>query len=286
MGRVSRRSPGLCLLPRLPRYWAALPQRPRHPVAFIDYGIPDGADPEDIELVAACHPAVGYTIDRRALDAARLDFKDDPAGWARAYANVTTGVREYAFPPAAWTECGAGAADPPADVQVAVDVTPDGSRLAIGVAYPLPGGVDVELAYAGERDTSSVALLARIATRHRTPVDYDPSNPAVLAVIDDLARLHPTVETRAIAYQHVAGACGTLTRHVLARTLRHHHQPDLDEAAKVAVKRPAGDGGIRWSRSRSQGSIAELYAVTLAARAALATPKKKKPVARAGRSAG
>lgn len=73
---------------------------PNSRVCFIDYGIPEGGDPEDLDLVAACHPAVGYTIDRAALEAARVDFSKDPAGWARAYATITTGAREFAFPPA------------------------------------------------------------------------------------------------------------------------------------------------------------------------------------------
>ena len=251
-------------------------------VCFIDYGIPEGGDPEDLDLVAASHPAVGYTIDRRALEAARLDFSNDPAGWARAYATVTTGAREFAFPPAAWTECGSPAVDPLGAVQLAVDVTPDGSRLAIGGAYTVDGNLDVELIYAGDRDGSALGLLSRLATAHRGPIHYDPQNHAALALDDDLARLHPNTETQAVAAANVAAACGTMTRHVLSRTLRHHHQPDLDDAAKVAVKRPAGDGGVRWSRSRSQGSIAELYAVALAGRAALATPAKRRPVARAG----
>lgn len=257
---------------------------PNSRVCFIDYGIPAGGDPEDLDLVAACHPAVGYTIDRRALDAAKLDFANDPAGWARAYATVTTGAREFAFPPAAWAECGAPATDPGA-VQIGVDVTPDGSRLAIGAGYTLPnGGVDVEVVYAGEPDRSALALLARLSAAQRAPLQYDPLSLATLSVMDDLARLHPDVETQAVAGPQVAAACGTITRHVLARTLRHHHQPDLDAAARVAVKRPAGDGGIRWSRSKSQGSIAELYAVALAGRAALAVPARRKPVARTGGS--
>ena len=256
---------------------------PNSRVCFIDYGIPEGGDPEDLDLVAACHPAVGHIIDRAALEAARVDFSKDPAGWARAYATITTGAREFAFPPAAWTECGKPRTDPPGTVQIGVDVTPDGSRVAIGTAYTLPdGGVDVELVYADDVDAAALSLLARLYTANRSPIQYDPQSIAALALVDDLARLHPGTETQAVAGSHVAAACGTITRHVLARTLQHHHQPDLDAAAQVAVKRPAGDGGVRWSRSRSQGSIAELYATALAARGALATPAKRRPVARAG----
>ena len=254
-------------------------------VCYVDYGIPAGGDPEDLDLVAACHPAVGFTIDRRALEAAKLDFANDPAGWARAYATVTTGAREFAFPPAAWTECGSPAIAPAGVIQLGIDVTPDGSRVAIGGAYTLPnGGPDIEVIYAGTPDRSALSLLARLAGTQRVPIQYDPASLAALSLLDDVARLHPDVATQAVSGPQVAAACGTVTRHVLARTLRHHHQPDLDQAAQVAVKRPAGDGGIRWSRSKSQGSIAELYAVALAARATLAAPAKRKPVARAGTS--
>ena len=255
---------------------------PRSRVAYIDYGVPAGGDPEDLALVAACHPAVGHTIDMEALEAARDDFRNDPAGWARAYATVTTGAREFAFPPAAWTECIVGATDTPPS-HYAFDVTPDGARLAIGAAHVTSGELgelDVELVYAGENDPAAWALLSQLT---REPV-YDPRNDAALGVVDELARRHPHLTPAPMPAAGVAAACKSITRHVLARTLRHHAQPDLDAAAAVAVKRPALDGGYTWHRAKSQGSIAELYAVTLAGRAASATPALRKPVARAGRS--
>ena len=113
-------------------------------VAFIDYGIPADADPEDLDLIARCHPAYGVLkpdgqpfLDRRGLEAARSDFAKDPAGFARAYGNRATGAREAAFPPGAWDECGTGRPTArPAGVTVAADVTPDGERVALVAAWP------------------------------------------------------------------------------------------------------------------------------------------------------
>ena len=158
-----------------------------------------------------------------------------------------------------------------------------GIRGTASEIYPAAGDLgelDVELVYAGENDPAAWALLAQLT---REPV-YDPRNDAALGVVDELARRHPHLAPAPMPAAGVAAACKSITRHVLARTLRHHAQPDLDAAASVAVKRPALDGGYTWHRAKSQGSIAELYAVTLAGRAASATPALRKPVARAGRS--
>src|SRR5699024_2112668 len=44
--------------------------------AFIDYGIGDDVDPEDIDAIAAAHPAYGHTIHRQSLVDAYEDFRD------------------------------------------------------------------------------------------------------------------------------------------------------------------------------------------------------------------
>lgn len=247
-------------------------------VAFIEYGIPFDSDPTDLDNIYAHHPAAGTKLfTREALDAAWIDFRKDPAGFARAYGTVPTGAREAAFPPGAWAECGTGRpSTPPTPAGIAVDVTPDGTWAAIAIADTAGTRVAAEIAWAGEtRDAAK--YIDRLP---RQPIAYAATNTANLELVDELTRLGRKVTP--VGLPNVASACNRITRLVLTRELAHYHQPDLDAAVEHAMKRDAGDGGFIWSRAKSHGSIAELYAVTLAVHQATANPARK-PVARVGR---
>ena len=250
-------------------------------VAYIEYGIPEDADPEDLDTIAAYHPAIGHTIDMAHLVAARADFGADSAGFARAYGTRDTSARVAAFPPGAWTECGRGRTDPDTDrIALAIDCTPDGRRLAVAAAWPTSTGVTVELLYAGP-PTQTATDIVRAAAGRDLEVTFDPQSVGTIDVVDDVTAAGVTC--KAITAAQMGAACAAITRHVLARTLTHHHQADLTAAADIAAKRPLLDGGFAWTRAKSGGSICELVAATLAVRAAGApTPTRRKPVARSG----
>jgi hypothetical protein len=71
-------------------------------VTLFDWGIPYDGDPDDLDLIERHHPAIGHTIEREFLVAAR-EAMPDPAEYARAYGNVPTGGTETIIPAAAWT---------------------------------------------------------------------------------------------------------------------------------------------------------------------------------------
>jgi hypothetical protein len=71
--------------------YAALPG-----VALFDWSLPDDADPTDLEVVAAHHPAYGITIGEDALRAAQATLP--PGEFARAYGNRQTGAGERVIP--------------------------------------------------------------------------------------------------------------------------------------------------------------------------------------------
>ena len=108
---------------------------PSSRVCFIDYGLRDGEDPENLQTILDRHPAYGHTIDYGAIAAARAEFADDPAGWARAYGNIPTRARDSIWPAALWTELGGPRLDPPARRGLSFDLTPLGDRYAIGAAW-------------------------------------------------------------------------------------------------------------------------------------------------------
>ena len=63
--------------------------------AIIDWGLPEGDDPTDVEAVIAAHPAVGHTIRPQAIHDAAANMK--PHEFARAYANIRTATRVAVF---------------------------------------------------------------------------------------------------------------------------------------------------------------------------------------------
>ena len=262
---------------------------PTSRVCFIDYGIGDDVDPEDIDAVAAAHPAVGYTIDRAALVDALNDFKADPKlggvlGFARAYGNRATRTREAAFPPALWQAAGRPRPTVPARVGLAVDVTPLGDRAAIGAAWrDEDDALWLEVLYSGPTTRDLPQLLHRLASSYRVPVGYDPTSIGVLEVLDAMAKITPAVKAEALTSAQYGSACLTVDKAVRGGTARHSHQADLNTAVDVATKRPLGDGAFGWGRKTSAGCIAELVAVTVAARMFATQPKPlAKPVFYAG----
>jgi len=258
---------------------------PEARVCFIDYGLRDGEDPEDLQTILDRHPAYGHTIDLGAIMAARAEFADDPSGWKRAYANIPSRTRESIWPEALWTELGGPRLDPPARRGLSFDLTPLGDRYAIGAAWrDLADRPVVDLVDAGTPRRDLPELLAALARAGGVPLDYDPRSPATLEVVDAIGRLDgPEVELRPVAAAAYAGACVTFARAVFDRQLRHFHQAELDDAQAAATKTPYLDGGYGWARKKATGSIAELVVATLALRAYDTLPAApRKPHARAG----
>ena len=258
---------------------------PNSRVCFIDYGLRDGEDPEDLDAILRRHPAYGHTIGLPAIEAARAEFADDPAGWARAYGNVPTRARESIWPDSLWTELGGPRLDPPGRRGLAFDLTPLGDRYAIGAAWRDTGDRPVvDLVDAGTPGRDLPDLLVALARAGQAPLDYDPRSPATLEVVDAIGRAAPDVQLRPVATNAYAGACVTFARAVFDRQLRHFHQAELDQAQAAATKSPYLDGGYGWARKKATASIAELVVATLALRAYDTMPAPpRKPVGRAGR---
>lgn len=262
---------------------------------LIDYGLQDDDDPEDLDLIAARHPAYGHTITMQALLDAREDFENDPllggaAGWARAYGNVATRARTAAIPAKVWSDAGKPLPQLPADLRrgLGLDVTPTGARAAIGGAWLDDAGVrHLEVLHAGRTDRELPALLVQLAQRNGAPIVVDRGSFGSLEVTDAIERI-PERDRRGVVVQFLsmaeyAQACGTVDRGLRDGTVVHHNDRDLDAAVEVATKRVLGDGMFGWGRMGSTGSICELVAVTVAAKGLdQLPPEKSKPRARAG----
>jgi hypothetical protein len=267
---------------------------PHTRICFVDYGIPDDADPEDLDVVAAWHPAVGYTIDRSFIAAARRRFRkqvngiwvDDVAGFARAYGNRPTRARIAAFDPVLWGRCGHPFRDRPARVGIAFDVTPRGDRGAVVAAWRDANNRPHLEVLKEEPGTDWMPkYVAEQCRTYRSPAGYDTGGVETLAVADKLARRHKSVEHHGTNLEEYAIACAELSRWVTAAQLVHFRQEPLDEAVQVAARRPVKDGGWVWGRSSSTGSIHPLAAGTVALRIFDTLPSVSRPRIVTARSA-
>lgn len=237
-------------------------------IAYFDWGIGENDDPEDLDVIAAAHPAYGHTVTRQALEAAREDFGDDVAGWARAYGNRPTNSRTAAFSREVWQRCGDEQPDLPSRFGLAFDCAPDGSRSAVCAAWRDHEGTPRVEVVREDYGTHWVAeFVIALASAHRLPVGYDTAGVQTLAVADQIARLSKgRITTRGLTTQEFATSCATFASLVVDGRLRHSRQRPLDQAIEVASRRPILDGGWAWGRKTSNGSIAPVVAATVALR--------------------
>jgi hypothetical protein len=232
-------------------------------ICYVEYGIPDEADPEDLEVIAEHHPAHGHTITVDSLRAMRAQFGDDVAGWARAAGNRWTEVIGAAIRPADWSDVAYPAPIPDgAPVGYGAARSVDGSQVGIAVAAEVDGRVIVELL--------DVLPTAYLAAEHVAgwatdgPVAVSPEGPSA-PLHDALKRQRTKLIT--FSSRDNAAACATVVDGIAARSLLFRAHPALDAAVRVAGKRIVGDGGFVWARVAAGPAIVPLEAATAAVHA-------------------
>ena len=166
-------------------------------------------------------------------------------------------------------------------VSYGVDMNPDRTTAAIGVAARSGEGVHVEVARHGSCEGGTRWLVDWLAERKGPIVVIDARSPAA-ALVPDL-RLRG-VEVMLTGAQQMAQACGGFYDLATAEPavpgapflLSHFDQPLLNMALAGARKRGiSGEGGWGWDR-RDGSDITPLVAVTLAAFGLVAKSKKPK----------
>lgn len=235
-------------------------------ICYIEYGIPDDADPEDLDVIAEHHPAYGHTVTMDSLRALRSLFADDPAGWARAAGNR-------------WTEIIGGAIRVPDwERHRSPDPIPEDARVTYGAARAADGS-EVVLVAAGQvgrhvivqelgtyPDPTLAAELIAQAVSWDDLVAVDPVGPSA-GLAADLDRLG--VNRPKLTSSDVSAAVMTILDSLRSPEgrVKFYPSPGLDAAARVAGTRKLGDGGLAWARVGSSASIAAIEAATMAVRA-------------------
>lgn len=234
-------------------------------LCYFEYGISDDVDPEDLEAVAAAHPAVGYTITMPALADAQAAMK--PGEFARAFGGRWTATSERAIPATVWAsvrlEPQRSLPRPdPGRVALAFDCDPEQTSAAIVAVWrDAVGMYRVEMVEARAGIWWVPQRLAQLGQRWRpVGVGYEAGGPA--AVIADEVRRELLVELDPVAAGDYLAACAGFVAHLVNGSVRVHGHPGLDEAAPAAVRARVGDRW-KWGRRASGGSIAGLVAATV-----------------------
>ena len=275
---------------------------PNTRVCFIDYGVDLDADidPDDLEAIAARHPAYGHTIGMQALIDAREEFRnatdaagnkyDDVNGWLRAYGNKPTRMRQLAFGAGLWAATARPRVPIPERAGIGLDATPSGDRFALGAGWKDDAGDGyLEVVDNGAPTRETPAMVVDVCRRRDSPLFVDRASMGALELVDAIAaeaadKRRP-LDVRFLSTAEYGSACGIVKRGIERQTVHHFNDRDLDAAVDVLATRDLGDGGIGWARKGSAGSIAEMVATTVALKGFdLLPPARRAPVAYAGRA--
>ncbi|MGO2659593.1 hypothetical protein [Mycetocola reblochoni] len=239
-------------------------------IAFFDFGIPEDADPTDLNVIARWHPGFGHLFDMPTLEQMAEMFAGAPGEFARAFGNRRTGSSERIFPLADW------------DAAKFADPLPEG-RVAVGAALGVEG-TDATIVYAVRQGDRIVVEVAehRPGTRWALPrlleikeragdgvggfaIDrYGPS--ATLADQAERAGLDLIPLTTSAVAASAGNMLSWLTEPLPDGTRGWRHRPHaaLDDAAELATRRFVQDGAWTFGRRLSVGSISAIEAANAA----------------------
>jgi hypothetical protein len=234
-------------------------------MAFFEWGIPDDLDVDDLEAVAAHHPAVGHTMDLHAMRTLRTMLPDD-AEFARAAGNRWTEVIGGAIPADQWSDARHLGDMPEGATAWGAARALDGSHVAVVAATELPGGeVLVELVDLVPAHDAAAAV-ARWAGTDTLAVSRSGASGPLADDLELVWSMDPDKLLR-VTTQAEAAACGRVSDLLAARSWKFRPHPELDKAREVTGKRRTTGGGFVWAATGEGAPIAALEAATWATHA-------------------
>lgn len=237
---------------------------------FFDFGIPFDADPEDMDVIWEYHPGAGWLFDYEQLKDFRRQFRDDAAGWARAYGNLRdAGVVERVVDADLWESTSMPPITPDEHTQVkcfGVAVSMGCLSTAIVAlietdAKPMVQVVDVLDGIGKAPDT-----LERLQGKYHAPIIIDHRGPS--AVLSDVLckAIRSDGEARYsmldLKTQDYTAAPQAFVTALTQRELTHAIDGDMDRQIGVATKRMSGDSWL-WSR-KDESEAPTIEAASLA----------------------
>lgn len=254
---------------------------------WFDFGIPDDADPEDLETIMRYHPAAGLLWDRSQLADFRAQFQGNPAGWARAFGNRRDeGITDRVIDENTWANT-ATAPVSPADLDdrtvvfgVAVDVDSTHTSISAGICNG-DGTITTQLIEVLDGTGYAPAEISRLCRAYNAPVVIDDRGTAA-DLSDRLHHLTDPAGNPMITFVDMEAADYLTTGQsyvsgLANRAIWHATDPDLDASAANSARKWAGDAW-RVSRRGSTGLTSPLESCMLAAWGAAHRPEEAGPL--------
>lgn len=241
-----------CRHGRIPKEWA-----------FIDFGLPFDQDPEDLEAVWKYHPGAGHLFTRKQLARFRQEFKNDPAGWRRAFCNIRDdGATERVYTQDIWEQAQSQHIDTSKLHDIALGVAVDIDQASTSIA--IAGITQDNQVHATLLEQIPGAWIApdtvqAYADQYQCQVYADRKGPAATLV----DTLNDSVQFAELAPNDIASTGPALLEMLRASSITIASNTNLDLAASVAVRRWSGDA---WylDRRNSPGDISPIEALQLA----------------------
>jgi hypothetical protein len=242
--------------------------------AYFEWSLAPDDDPDDIDVIAERHPAVGFTVSvgdlQRLRD--RAERKGDMAGFRRAYCNMwgTVGIsKEPKLPAEAWAATAGVEVQPQPGLSLSFAVAPDGEWSSI--ALSMGSLADPYVAVIEHRQGVGWLpgrLVELVGRWSPLAVGFNNAGPAAAQAAAVLAAFRDAdisadllVPVNTSDYKSACG--GFYTDVVEGRLRRPDGQGPLDVAVADAAERPLGDAWA-WDMRNATVPISPLEAVTVA----------------------
>lgn len=237
---------------------------------WFDFGIPDDADPENLDTIMEHHPAAGLLWNREQLKDFRDQFGQNTAGWARAFGNRRdTGIADRFIPADLWEET---TCDPLSPEQARAD----GLRIAFGLAVDVDatntsvsvammdsnGDVRTQLVDVLDGTGSAVGMVRRLAATYEAPICMDSRGPN--APLHDLLAHEEAVNLMPLAASDYMTIGQSYLSGLQNGVITHAADTELDESAANCARSWAGDSW-RVTRRGSVGLTSPIESVMVAA---------------------
>lgn len=222
--------------------------------------LPEPLSDADWGQISRANPSFPNDTSRTAILRMRKKLGDDSflREGLGEWTDVTVGE---ILPPALWLSLNVGN-KPPAAPVLSVEVALDRSRTTLGSAWRIDGKPHVEVFEEASGVDWAVPRLAEFAEKYQVRT-------VVVDASTEAASLIPALEAAGLAVVSVktserAAACAGFYDLASTSGLSHNGDPAVAAALAAARWKDVGEGARAFSRRRSSGDIAALYAVTLA----------------------
>lgn len=256
---------------------------PVYASAYFEWSAPEDADPYDPEVWWSTHPAMGYTVDEKALRG-ELEVRS-PRTFMRAYLCIWPAKRLHAriVPEDVWRSHAHFEPEPRSEAAqfvgplvLAVDASSGlGSTSLVVAGRRADGDPQVEVVKRADGAVWAPVAIAKLVRAHRCSVVMSKQSPAA-ALLPELARVEirddageveatVAVEVEQLSTEDVFRAAELWVLQFTAGSARHIGQSSLDVAVDVAVKRFFGQQRrFAFEPAEAGGDVSPLRAASLA----------------------